>query len=142
MVRSAACCLAPVRNGLEILRLSSDGDTRTAGVREIMERQLVTMTRLIDDLLDISRISLGKVELKREAVTVSSILEGALEVSRPSMQLGRHELTVTTPDSSLLLHADSTRLAQVVEICCRMRPSTRRTEGISRWCRHATATMS
>ncbi len=106
--------LAPVRNGLEVLRLSSDGDTRTAGVREIMERQIVIMTRLIDDLLDISRISLGKVELQREAVTVSSILDAALEVSRPSIELGRHELTVTTPDNSLLLYADSTRVAQVV----------------------------
>ncbi|MEP6835394.1 MAG: PAS domain S-box protein [Gemmatimonas sp.] len=106
--------LAPVRNGLEILRLSASGDSRTTEVRDIMERQVVTMTRLIDDLLDISRISLGKVELKRELVDTASVIEGAIEVSRPALQSANHELIVNTSDESLLLDADATRLAQVI----------------------------
>jgi len=106
--------LAPVRNGLEILRLSANGDTQTTEVRDIMERQVVTMTRLIDDLLDISRISLGKVELKRALVDVSSVIDGAIEVSRPVVQAANHELVVTAADEPLLLDADATRLAQVI----------------------------
>jgi two-component system CheB/CheR fusion protein len=106
--------LAPVRNGLEILRLSSNDDAKAIEVRDIMERQIVTMTRLIDDLLDISRISLGKVELKREPVAVSTIIEGALEVSRPAMQLAHHQLAVSLPDAPVFLDADGTRLAQVI----------------------------
>ena len=105
--------LAPVRNGLEILRLQSRDDS-TSGIRDIMERQVVTMTRLIDDLLDISRISLGKVELKREPVALSTIVDGALEVSRPAMQAARHTLTVNLPAAPLFLDADGTRMAQVL----------------------------
>ncbi|MEO7360173.1 MAG: ATP-binding protein, partial [Gemmatimonadaceae bacterium] len=92
----------------------ANGDTQAAEVRDIMERQVVTMTRLIDDLLDISRISLGKVELKRALVDVSSIIDGAVEVSRPALQAANHELVVTGADESLLLDADATRLAQVI----------------------------
>lgn len=106
--------LAPVRNGLEILRLSENGDSRTSEIRGIMERQVVTMTRLIDDLLDISRISLGKVELKRAPTDVVNVLEGALEVSRPALQAAKHELVVLAPEEPLVLDADGTRLAQVV----------------------------
>ncbi|MEO7996406.1 MAG: PAS domain-containing protein [Gemmatimonadaceae bacterium] len=106
--------LAPVRNGLEILRLSDNGDKKTSEIRGIMERQVVTMTRLIDDLLDISRISLGKVELKRAPTDVSAVVQGALEVSRPVLQAANHELVVRESEEPLLLDADATRLAQVI----------------------------
>ncbi|MES2521192.1 MAG: PAS domain S-box protein, partial [Gemmatimonadota bacterium] len=106
--------LAPVRNGLEILRLASNGDERTAAIREIMERQIVNMSRLIDDLLDISRISLGKVELQRGVVSVASVFHGALEVSRPAITAAGHNIAVRQPDEPMLLDADATRMAQVV----------------------------
>lgn len=106
--------LAPVRNGLEILRLAENGDNKTSEIRGIMERQVVTMTRLIDDLLDISRISLGKVELKRAPTDVSAVIQGALEVSRPVLQAANHELIVRESEEPLLLDADATRLAQVL----------------------------
>jgi two-component system CheB/CheR fusion protein len=106
--------LAPVRNGLEILRLQSNNDPATAEIREVMERQIVTMARLIDDLLDISRISLGKVELKRAPVNVTTIVESALEVTRPAMQLARHTVTVDIPAAPIFLDGDVTRLAQVL----------------------------
>lgn len=106
--------LAPVRNGLEILRLTENGDARAEEVRAIMERQVATMTRLIDDLLDVSRISLSKVELKRQPVDIRAVLEDALEVIRPVMTEARHELVVNAPATPLVLRADGTRLAQVV----------------------------
>ena len=106
--------LAPVRNGLEILRLSADDSDGTAEIRNVMERQIVTMTRLIDDLLDISRISLGKVELRRASVAVKDIIADALEVSRPLIDAANHTLHIDIPDEALLLDADATRLSQVV----------------------------
>ncbi|MBC8087531.1 MAG: PAS domain S-box protein [Phycisphaerae bacterium] len=106
--------LAPLRNGLEILRLTHSADSRAVQVRDIMERQVTTMTRLIDDLLDISRISLGKVELKRATVEISSVLDAAVEVSRPTLLAAQHQLDIDVPDKTLLLHADSTRVAQVI----------------------------
>ena len=106
--------LAPVRNGLEIMRLSEANQSATSEVRAMMERQVVTMTRLIDDLLDISRVSLGKVVLKKAPTNVQSVLEGALEVSRPALQSAKHELVVNAPAEALVLDADATRLAQVV----------------------------
>ena len=106
--------LAPVRNGLEILRIQAGEETDTAAIREIMERQIVTMSRLIDDLLDISRISLGKVELRREAVSVGTILDEAIEVSRPQVDAARHQLSVHAIDDSVMVFGDRTRLSQVI----------------------------
>ena len=106
--------LAPVRNGLEILRLSSSADKAAELVRDMMERQIVNMSRLIDDLLDISRISLGKVELKRARVSVQSIVESAIEIIRPAIIAAEQELAVRIPDEELFVDADGTRLVQVM----------------------------
>lgn len=106
--------LAPLRNGLEILRLTDNVQPIVREIRDVMERQVVTMTRLIDDLLDISRISLGKVELKRSQVSLRGILEAAAEVSKPSLQGAHHEFIIESVDDSLMLNADATRLAQVI----------------------------
>ncbi len=106
--------LAPVRNGLEILRLQAGNEADTSGIREIMERQIVTMSRLIDDLLDISRISRGKVELRREAVSVGTILGEAIEVSRPLVDAAGHQLAVDALDDSMIVFGDRTRLSQVI----------------------------
>jgi two-component system, sensor histidine kinase len=105
--------LAPIQTGVDILKRSTSDDAadRTLGV---MSRQLKHMVRLIDDLLDVSRITQGKFELKRSRVTLSEVLEAALETSRPLIERGRHELRVTVDDSDVVFDADATRLAQVV----------------------------
>ena len=105
--------LAPIRNGLHVLRLAPH-DEDAPEIREMMERQLAHMVRLIDDLLDVSRISRGKFELKRELVQVQDILDHAIETSQPLVEAGRHELIVEPPDEPVWLDGDLTRLAQVV----------------------------
>jgi CheY-like chemotaxis protein len=79
-----------------------------------MERQVEHMVRLIDDLLDVSRITSGKVQLKKECIDVRTILDTALELSRPLIEESRHELFISSPKERLLLDADPTRMAQVV----------------------------
>ncbi|SFH58800.1 PAS domain S-box-containing protein [Nitrosospira sp. Nsp14] len=105
--------LAPIRTGLELLKLAPSIDA-TVKTREIMERQVEHMVRLIDDLLDVSRITRGKIELKKEPVDVRTVLDTALELSRPLIEESRHELLVSTPKEALLFDADPVRMAQVV----------------------------
>jgi PAS domain S-box-containing protein len=105
--------LAPIRTGLELLARSSE-DTSTAQTLGVMQRQIGHMVRLIDDLLDVSRITSGKLQLERQRVTLSAIVDAAVEASRPLIERKRHTLDVRVPDGSLLLDADLTRLAQVL----------------------------
>ena len=105
--------LAPVRTGLQVLRLAPDADV-SALTLDMMERQLGQMTRLIDDLLDVSRITSSKVLLRLECVSVHSIAEVAVEVARPLIESGHHALVVDLPKTPLWLNADATRLAQVL----------------------------
>jgi len=105
--------LAPLRTGLDVMKLSTDPATRERA-REMMQRQLGHMVRLIDDLLDVSRIGRGKIRLKREPVSLELVVEHAVETSRPLIEAGGHQLTVHTPDPPLWVNGDLTRLAQVV----------------------------
>ena len=105
--------LAPIRNGLQLLRLAEgDGETIEQS-RTMMERQLEQMVRLVDDLMDVSRISRGKLELRKERVQLSKVLNSAIETSRPLIDEMGHELTVTLPAHTIVVDADATRLAQV-----------------------------
>jgi PAS domain S-box-containing protein len=105
--------LAPIRNGLQILRLS-DGDRQTIEqARAVMDRQLSHMVRLIDDLLDISRISRNKMELRRGRVVLADVVGSAVETARPLIETLLHELVVSLPAEPIILDADHTRLAQV-----------------------------
>jgi two-component system CheB/CheR fusion protein len=105
--------LAPIRNGLEILQLT-DGDVSAMAVaREMMERQLAHMVRLIDDLLDVSRISRNKMELRRERVLLTDVINSAVETARPTIDAAEHELNISLPQRPVSLNADLTRLAQV-----------------------------
>jgi PAS domain S-box-containing protein len=105
--------LAPIRNGLQIVR-----QARELAVREraqaMMDRQLAHMVRLIDDLLDVSRISRNKLELRRTPVTLSEVVESAVEAAQPAVEAAGHELSVTLPARPVHLNADLTRLAQVL----------------------------
>jgi CheY-like chemotaxis protein/nitrogen-specific signal transduction histidine kinase len=104
--------LAPIRNALQVLKLSADRDVRNRA-REMMDRQLGQMVRLIDDLLDVSPITRSKLELRKSRVDLRSVLDNALETSRPLIEANGHLLTVNLPRDPVWLDADLTRLAQV-----------------------------
>ena len=106
--------LAPLRNGLEALRLKPHDPEATAWARALMERQVTQMVRLIDDLLDLSRVSRGRIELKHERSDVASLIHGALEVCGAAVAASRHKLTLDLPKESLPLTCDPTRLVQVI----------------------------
>jgi PAS domain S-box-containing protein len=104
--------LAPIRNALQIIRLSAEREAWEEA-RTLMERQLGQLARLVDDLLDVSRISQGKLELRREQVQLAAVIASAVDTSRPLIDHLGHELTVTLPDQPIVVDADPTRLAQV-----------------------------
>jgi signal transduction histidine kinase len=104
--------LAPIRTGLEILKVAGEGE-RGKKLRDMMERQVGHMVRMVDDLLDVSRITRGKVELRKERVALGAVVESAVETSLPLIQAAGHSLSVELPPRPLLLDADPTRLAQV-----------------------------
>src|SRR5262249_40418749 len=81
--------------------------------RDVIDRQMQQMTRLIDDLMDVSRITRGRLELRKERVELASVLQGAVETSRPLIDGSGHQLTVALPAERIYLDADITRLAQV-----------------------------
>ncbi|WP_165225554.1 hybrid sensor histidine kinase/response regulator [Aquisphaera insulae] len=105
--------LAPIRTGLHLLGLSQDPEL-AARTREMMARQLANMVRLIDDLLEISRITSGKVKLRPERVSLRSVAEAAVEASRPAIEAAGHSLSLDLPESPVTLSADPTRLSQVI----------------------------
>ena len=105
--------LAPLRNGLHVMRLASGDAALTATLRDMMERQLSHMVRLIDDLLDVARISRNKMELRCSRVLLADVISSAVETARPALEAAGHELTVTLPREPVHLDADLTRLAQV-----------------------------
>ncbi|MGF6271882.1 PAS domain S-box-containing protein [Massilia sp. UYP11] len=106
--------LAPIRNGLSVMRLGGDKPAAVGKVREMMERQVGHMVHLIDDLLDVARISGGKLELKRQRADLHAILASAVETSLPLIEAGQHAFEVDVPDVPLPVFADATRIAQVV----------------------------
>lgn len=106
--------LAPVRNALALQRLRGDDPAVVAKTRELMERQLLHMVRLIDDLLDLSRLSRGTVELQPERVSMASAISLAIDASRPFIEQAAHELTLSLPAQDLVVLADPVRLAQVI----------------------------
>jgi PAS domain S-box-containing protein len=106
--------LAPIRNGLEILRLTSDMPASCRRVRDMMDRQLTHLVRLVDDLLDVSRISRDKLELRIAPVTLAEVVDHAVEASRPFIDAAGHTLTVRLPEGPVRLQGDLTRLAQVL----------------------------
>jgi len=105
--------LAPIKNSLELLKLAGCDETLATEVRGVMERQLNQLTRLVDDLLDVSRITRDKIELRKERVELAAILKSAVETSLPLIDAAGHELAITLPDQPIFLDADPTRMAQV-----------------------------
>ncbi|MES2792680.1 MAG: PAS domain S-box protein [Planctomycetota bacterium] len=105
--------LAPLSNSLQILALSKDLSPTVVGVREIMERQVGHMVRLVDDLLEVSRITRGNIELRREPIPLTAVLTNAIEISRPIVDRSFHQLNISVPPEPVILDADACRLAQV-----------------------------
>lgn len=103
--------LAPVRNAVHVLRMRGvDGELKWAS--ELIDRQVSAMSRLIDDLMDVSRINRGKIELRRELLVLQDVLEDAVETSRPLMEEAQHSLAIELPPGPVQVHADRTRLSQ------------------------------
>jgi PAS domain S-box-containing protein len=106
--------LAPLRNSFELLRRLPGVDAKLAGVHSMMERQVNHLVRLVDDLLEMSRISRGTLSLRDERVPLETVVRNAVETSEPLVQAARHTLTVDLPDEPLWLQGDPVRLAQIL----------------------------
>ncbi len=106
--------LAPIRYALQIMQLAKGDTSAVVSAAAMMERQISQMVRLVDDLLDVSRISRGRIELRRGRVELASAVHHALEAARPLAEDMHHELTVTVTPQPVWLHADPTRLAQII----------------------------
>jgi PAS domain S-box-containing protein len=105
--------LSPVKNAIQILHLRGSPSPEVQWARDVIDRQVQQMTRLIDDLMDVSRITRNRLELRKALVDLEGVLRGAIETVRPLVDGCRHRLTTTLPPEPILVDADSTRLAQV-----------------------------
>ena len=105
--------LAPIRNSLHIVRLAGVQNPTVERVTDMMERQVGHMVRMVDDLLEVSRISRGKIELRKERVELASVLRNAVDTSLPLIEAAKHKLSIRVPEQTLMLDADPVRLAQV-----------------------------
>ena len=106
--------LAPIRSGLQVLRLAGNDPAAAEKAREVMERQLTQMVRLVDDLMEVSRISQNKIELRKERLDLAGAVQTALEACDTSIRQQGHALTVQLSDEPILVDADPTRLAQAL----------------------------
>jgi CheY-like chemotaxis protein len=106
--------LAPIRAGLHLLGRVGHEGAQATHVREMLDRQVRYLVRLVDDLLELARITRGDIELRRERVELDMAIGGAIETSRPLIDERSHRLAVTLPSESLVLDADPVRLSQVV----------------------------
>ena len=106
--------LAPLSNALEVWPTVENNREEMERLRKMMERQVQQMIRLIDDLLDLSRITRGKVHLRQQPVEISTLINGAVEAIGPFIMRCRHELTIDVPEQPVLVYADVARLVQVM----------------------------
>jgi signal transduction histidine kinase/ActR/RegA family two-component response regulator len=109
--------LAPLRSGLDVLRLAHGRAAPGFDVGEIhdmMQRQVDQLVRLIDDLLEVSRINTGRIELRRDRLPIAEVIRDAVETSRPHLAAAHHALSLAVPDSAIVVDADRARLTQVV----------------------------
>ena len=105
--------LAPIVTAAQVLGKIAPSDARIAWVREVIERQVTHLAGLVDDLLDVSRITQGKITLHREAIELGKVIEHSLEIVRPLVDSKRHSLAVHTPDTPIWVFGDFSRLSQI-----------------------------
>jgi PAS domain S-box-containing protein len=106
--------LVPIRNGLKVLKLAGNNPVMAENTRSMMDQALNQMVRLVDDLLDASRITTGKLQLRKERVELAAVVQSAVDTIRPLIDEHGHKLTVSLPPAPVMLEADPTRLAQVL----------------------------
>lgn len=106
--------LAPIPNALQVLEEYSPADPNLKRARDVIERQVKYMTRLVDDLLDVSRINRGKIILQNERVKLAQVVADAVEITRPHIEARKHTLTELQPPGPIVVEGDSTRLTQVL----------------------------
>ena len=107
--------LAPIRNAAELLKLLEMTDPRGRNARDIIERQVRHMVHLVDDLMDVSRITLGRITLRNDEVSLRSVLTDAIETGGPTIEALRHTLHVQMPPETMTLRGDATRLSQIFQ---------------------------
>jgi PAS domain S-box-containing protein len=106
--------LAPIHNGLQILKMPGVDPVTVERSLEMMERQVHHMVRLVDDLLDVSRVMRGKIELRKERVDLATVIARAVETAQPLIDAQRHDLIISLPPQPLLVEADAVRMAQII----------------------------
>ena len=105
--------LAPIRNCVHILRMNGADATANEHVCEMLDRQVGHMVRLVDDLLEISRITHGQIELQKERLALADVVRNAVEISTPLLEAGHHRFDITLPDEPIFIEADAVRITQV-----------------------------
>ncbi|PYQ63221.1 MAG: hybrid sensor histidine kinase/response regulator, partial [Acidobacteria bacterium] len=106
--------LAPIKNALAVMRLSGVSEPSLDWARDVVERQVSHLTRLVDDLLDVSRIAVGKITLQRKPLEIAQVVASAVEASRPLIDARAHNLTIQVPPEPLPIEGDITRLSQTL----------------------------
>ncbi|HEX5104094.1 MAG TPA: response regulator, partial [Pirellulaceae bacterium] len=106
--------LAPIRNAVAVLRARGQAQPDALWAQDVIDRQTTQLVRLVDDLLDVSRITQGKIRVELEYLSAASVVAGAVETSRPLIEAGQHRLTVDVPKEPIFIHADQARLSQVL----------------------------
>lgn len=106
--------LAPIRTGLELMKYAMDDPPLLEETRATMERQTVQLIRLVDDLLDVSRITRGKLQLRKATIDLAEVVRDALATSKPHLEEGKHQVIANLSDDSIRVHGDPNRLAQVI----------------------------
>jgi signal transduction histidine kinase len=106
--------LAPIRQSAALAAHPATTPDKVRWSLAVIERQTAHMARLLDDLLDVSRITRGRLEVRRASVALRSVVEAAVETAQPAIDAGKHALTITLPDEPLVLEVDALRISQVL----------------------------
>jgi len=106
--------LAPIVNGLELMKFKAFDDPDLEWCRDVIGRQVAHLSRLVEDLLDVSRITQGKIKLQKRELDIAEVVAGAIETVRPLIETHRHHLSLELPEEQVLVDGDATRLAQVL----------------------------
>jgi signal transduction histidine kinase len=106
--------LAPLRNAIQVMRLKGTDDPDVQWARDVVERQVQQLTRLVDDLLDVARFNQGKINLQTEPVEMAAVVELAVEISRPLIDAHNHHLEISLPEQVVWVEGDAIRLAQAL----------------------------
>ncbi len=107
--------LAPIRNAVRFLQIKGSADPHLTNARELIDRQVRHMVRLVDDLLDVSRVTLGQIHLQNEVVSLRLLITNAVEASRPVLDAAQHQIVVALPDEPIYIEGDVTRLTQIFQ---------------------------